>query len=187
MTTIKMNPQSESGNGCSFSQSFVTPWGTDPEKYWERPEYVREIADTMMNQICSSLAMEHEDRWMSVLASWGCVRMDGKLTGKILRWREMPALALHVNGYRHQGWVIISLNEGADMYELELADEQMYAKDGSRRDEVYCDELGPSIDVMVETGDDLQAYEQQVESDPDNQEVLSLRKRFPNLQQVVVV
>ena len=176
----------ESNNGAT-SQSFVTPWGTDPERYWERPDYVKAIAETMMSQIFSSLAGEHGSRWQSVIASWGCVGMDGKIAGKLLRWREMPALALHVSGYRHTGWVVISLDEGTDTYELELTDEQMFAKSGSRLEEVYCDELGPRIDAMVETGDDMEAYEQQVASDPDNQEVLSWRERFPNLRQVVVI
>lgn len=189
--TINMNSsaqgaRNESPNG-TYSQSFVTPWGTDPERYWERPDYVKAMADTMMQQIMSSLAAEHGMQWHAVMASWGCVGMDGKIAGKLLRWREMPALALHVNGYKHTGWVVISLNEGADVYELELTDEQMFAKKGSRLEEVYFDELGPRIDKMVETGEDMAAYEQQVAADPDNAEVLSWRERFPNLRQVVVI
>ena len=186
MTTIKMNPQSESVNG-NYCQSFVTPWGNDPEKYWERPDYAKAIANTIMDQICAGLQAEFSGKWQSVLASWGCVPFPGKVTGKVLRWREMPALALHVSGYRHTGWVVISLDEGLDYYELELADEQILAKNGSRLQEVSCEELGVRIDEMVETGTDAEAYNKQVEQDPANAEILALRKRFPNLQQVVVL
>lgn len=185
MNSSAQSAQAESTNG-SFSQSFVTPWGTDPERYWERPDYVKAIANTIMSQICSSLQMRFGAKWESVLKSWGCVPAEGRVVGKILRWRDMPALAIHVSGYRHEGWVVISLNEGADTYELELTDEQMFARDGSRLEDVYCDELGERIDVAVETGDDLAAYEQQIEHDPANAEILALLKHFPNVRQVYV-
>ena len=185
MNSSAQSAHVESSNG-NYSQSFVTPWGTDPERYWERPDYVKAIADTMMSQICSSLAERFGDRWQSVMSSWGCVDLGGKVCGKILRWRDMPALALHVSGYRHEGWVVISLNEGADTYELELTDEQMFARDGSRIESVYCDELGERIDAAVETGDDLTAYDQQVEQDPANAEILALLKHFPNVRHIYV-
>ena len=153
--TIEMNVnnvKNESMNGAT-SQSFVTPWGTDPEKYWERPDYVKVIADKAMEQIQLSLIEDYgRKEWIGVLQSWGCVMPDKSVVGKILRWREMPALALHVHGFEHEGWVIISLNEGADTYEVELTDEQFYAKDGSRVEDVYCDQLGTLIDTMVERG-----------------------------------
>lgn len=172
-------------NSEAVSQSFVTPFSQDPERWWESEAYAEEISKTMISQICASLAEQFGGNWQSVLASWGCVCGPGRLTGKVLRWRDMPALALHVNGYQHQGWVIISLDEGRDTYELELADEQFFAKPDSRRESVYFDELGERIDVMVETGDDEQAYQEQVAADPENAEVLSWRERFPNLRQVV--
>lgn len=174
----------ESNNGAR--QSFVTPFSNDPERYWERPDYTKVIADTAINQICGSLKAEHGPMWPSVLASWGCVSGTG-ITGKLLRWRDMPALALHVSGYKHTGWVIVSLNEGADVYELELADEQMFAIEGSRLEEVYFDELGPKIDAMVETGGNEDEYNKQVEQDPANADIIALRKRFPNAKQVVVL
>ena len=165
MTTIKMNAtgannNNETNNGAR--QSFVTPFSNDPERYWERPDYTKVIADNAMQQICSSLAKEYGSQWPSVLASWGCVSGTG-ITGRLLRWRDMPAFGLHVNGYVHKGWVIISLNEGLDVYELELTDEQLFAVEGSRIEEVYFDELGPRIDAMVETGGNLEEYNKQVE------------------------
>ena len=154
--TIEMNVnnvKNESTNGAKVSQSFVTAWGTDPERYWERPDYVKVIADKAMEQIQLSLIEDYgRKEWIGVLQSWGCVMPDKSVVGKILRWREMPALALHVHGYEHEGWVIVSLNEGADTYEVELADEQFYAKEGSRVEDVYCDQLGSLIDTMVERG-----------------------------------
>lgn len=153
--TIEMNVnnvKNESNNG-TMSQSFVTPWSEDPKRYWERPSYVKTIADTAMKQIQLSLIEDYGlESWLGVLQSWGSVMPDKSIVGKILRWREMPALALHVQGFEHTGWVIISLNEGADTYEVELTDEQFYAKEGSRVEEVYCDQLGTLIDIMVERG-----------------------------------
>lgn len=137
----------------AVSQSFVSPWSQDEERYWERPAYVKAVADEALRQIQQSLIIDFgRDHWLGVLQSWGCVTPDKSVVGQILRWRDMPALALHVEGYEHKGWVIISLNEGADVYEVELADEQFFAKPGSRVDEVYCDQLGSLIDTMVERG-----------------------------------
>ena len=185
MTGKNVNTNNESTKGVS--QSFVTPWGTDPERYWERPDYAKAIAKTMMSQISAGLRNRFGAKWESVLASWGCVPMPGRVIGKVLRWREMPALALHVSGYQHEGWVVISLNEGSDTYELELTDEMMFAKEGSRREDVYCDELGERIDEMVETGTGSQAdYEQQIEQDPANAEIIALLKHFPNLKHVYI-
>ena len=57
--TIEMNVKNvknESMNGA-MSQSFVTAWGTDPERYWERPDYVKVIADKAMEQDTGARAL----------------------------------------------------------------------------------------------------------------------------------
>ena len=169
--TINMNSsaqsaRNESTNGSSCSQSFVTPWGTDPERYWERPDYARAIARTILDQICSS-AIEHFGReiggsgmplWFGVIASWGVYNnATGEMRTRVLRWRDMPAVAIHVDGFEHTGWVIISLDEGSDTYELELADEQMFARNDSRVTDVYCTELAERIDTAVESGTGTEA------------------------------
>lgn len=147
------NVKNESMNGAKVSQSFVTHFGTDPERWWESEEHAVNIAGIIFKQICQSLRQEHgKSSWAGVMQSWGCVLCDGTITETVIRWRDMPALALHVSGFEHQGWVIVSLNEDRDTYELELADEQFYAKDGSRVEDVYCDQLGSLIDTMVERG-----------------------------------
>lgn len=117
----------------------VTRFSANPKEWWRSTEYAQKVATTAWQQIAAFTD------W-SVTASWGVSKKQ------YLRWRDMPALALHVQGFAHTGWVVISLNEGADEYEVELADEHFCAKDGSRRDGVFCDMLGEVIDGLVETG-----------------------------------
>jgi len=168
MATIKMNATkiaNENGNG--MSQSFVTPFNNkDPERYWESRDYAKNIAATALRQIFGSLAEDFgKDHWVGVISSWGCVTIEGKIVHRVIRWREMPAIALRVHGYEHDGWVIVSLNEGADVYEVELADEQFFAIEGSRHEEVYCDGLGSLIDRLVETGDKTkEEYDAQIKA-----------------------
>lgn len=147
MATIKNMNGNESGNGCNFSQSYLTGFCNDPERYWEGKDYAKAVANEAWRQVLQSVAEEHgaEQAW-GVVASWGVSKKA------FLRWRDMPALGLRVQGFAHTGWIIISLNEGMDVYEAELADDDFIAKEGSRRDEVYCDMLGATIDEMVETG-----------------------------------
>lgn len=117
----------------------VTRFSENPKEWWRSTAYAKAVATTALQQLNAFT------EW-SVLASWGVSKRQ------YLRWRDMPALALRVQGFAHTGWVVISLNEGADEYEVELADEHFYAKDGSRRDGVYCDMLGDVVDELVETG-----------------------------------
>lgn len=142
---ININEQNVSDNG-TCGQSFKTDFTNDPERYWEGRDYTKAAASEAWRQILQSLAMHYGAEAWGVMASWGVSKKA------YLRWRDMPALALHVQGFAHTGWIIISLNEGADVYEAELTDELFIAKEGSRREEVYCDELGAVIDEMVETG-----------------------------------
>ena len=55
---------------------------------------------------------------------------------------------LKVSGLVHKGWVYISLNEGKDLYEVRL----MKTKQKCVRtlEEVYCDQLGSTIDELIE-------------------------------------
>jgi hypothetical protein len=117
----------------------VTRLSVNPKEWWRSAEYAQKVATTTWQQIAFFTD------W-SVIASWGVSKKQ------YLRWRDMPALALHVQGFAHTGWVIISLDEKAGEYEVELADEHFCAKDGSRRDGVSCDMLGEVIDGLVETG-----------------------------------
>ena len=64
-------------------------------------------------------------------------------------------LQFHVQGFKHTGRVVIKLNEGADLYEVYL-----YEEDGKRKEsytDIYVDQLIDTIDHAVEyTGTDYQ-------------------------------
>ena len=133
----------------------------DPEDdFYKSAKYVSEIATNAHIQLCASLAENYGDNWQSVLWSWGAERAT------FVRWRLMPALAMRVHGYEHDGWLIISLDEGRDVYEMECATANWVPVDGKRNTEVYCDQLGEVADRMIETGDKSKAeYDAQVEQD----------------------
>lgn len=119
--------------------------------------YVSPLCEEQRTKDIAAIALQQikQGAGFDVMASWGVfVAHNGRYTlcCTVLRWRQMPALALHVHGFLHRGWVIVSLNECTDTYEVELADEQFYAKEGSRVTDVYCDQLGVLIDTMVERG-----------------------------------
>ena len=93
------------------------------------------VANTINEQIFGSI-----DKW--TYFSWG-------VSKKIACYYEgKPSLKLRVSGLLHKGWVIISLDEGRDLYEVRL----LNLKDNVKKvvNEVYCDELGYTIDTLVE-------------------------------------
>lgn len=63
-------------------------------------------------------------------------------------YNEMPSLMLRVSGAIHKGWVVVSLNEGSDTYEVRLLNVKKEEK--AVYTDVYCDELGSFIDDKVE-------------------------------------
>lgn len=63
-------------------------------------------------------------------------------------------LAFKVNGYKHQGWVVIRYNEGKDLFNIELLDE--YRVLLRHIEEVYFDSLVEVIDHAVERTIDYQ-------------------------------
>lgn len=77
----------------------------------------------------------------------------------------MPALVLHVNGFLHKGPVFICYNGAEDLYEVILT--KNHAKtieEVKKATGVYFDELGATIDRLVERGDCSQAeYEKKIE------------------------
>lgn len=65
-------------------------------------------------------------------------------------------ICFNVNGFKHTGLVEIKLNEGADLYEVSLFNEDGTIKE--KQTDIYCDQLVRTIDEMVEyTGEDYQA------------------------------
>ena len=79
-----------------------------------------------------------------------------------MNYRNMPALGIRVNGYQHKGWVIISLNEGKDLYNVYLLDKKQNVK--KTFEDVYCEDL-EILDFLIERGEmDEQEYTDRVNS-----------------------
>ena len=98
-------------------------------------EYVKQVATTAWRQLFWSVTMP-------VVLSWGVSKKC------CTTYNEMPTLMLKVSALVHKGWVYISLNEGKDVYEVRL----MNTKNECIKtiDEVYCDQLGETIDQLIE-------------------------------------
>ena len=92
---------------------------------------------------------------LMVQLSWGVSKKAGFL------YKDMPTLAMKVNGLLHKDWVYISLNEGADTYEIRLMNGN---KEIKLVDDVYCDNLGRVLDSLIEKDSSLTdtEYNQQV-------------------------
>ena len=93
---------------------------------------------------CSKTAWEQ--LFMSVnpfvVMSWGVEKKYCTV------FQEMPTLVLKVSALIFKGWVFISLNEGKDLYEVRLMKNRNECI--KTLDEVYCDELGKTIDELIE-------------------------------------
>jgi len=81
---------------------------------------------------------------INVLWSWG---ISGQ---KAMTYRNMPSLGFSVNGYKHKGWVIISLNEGKDLYNIYLLDKLQQVTETI--EDVFCEDL-EILDSLIETGE----------------------------------
>lgn len=66
-------------------------------------------------------------------------------------------LKFKVLGFKHTGWVVITYNQGADLFDITLSDSNMNPK--YEIGGVYFDELVNTIDYYVEKVDD---YNQKV-------------------------
>lgn len=98
-------------------------------------EYVKQVATTAWQQLFWSVTMP-------VVLSWGVSKKC------CTTYNEMPTLMLKVSALVHKGWVYISLNEGKDVYEVRLMNTKKECI--KTIDEVYCDQLGETIDQLIE-------------------------------------
>lgn len=57
-------------------------------------------------------------------------------------------LRFKVNGFQHQGWIEIRYNEGADLFDVYLVNDDNTLKD--LKEGIYFDELVDTIDLEVE-------------------------------------
>ena len=94
-----------------------------------------EIAKTINEQLFWSI-----DKW--TYFSWGVSKK------MFTFWNEMPSLMLRVSGAIHKGWVVVSLNEGSDTYEVRLLNTKKEEK--AKYEDIYCDNLGSFIDGKIE-------------------------------------
>ena len=94
-----------------------------------------EIAKTINEQLFWSI-----DKW--TYFSWGVSKK------MFTFWDEMPSLMLRVSGAIHKGWVVVSLNEGSDTYEVRLLNTKKEEK--AKYEDIYCDNLGSFIDGKIE-------------------------------------
>jgi len=99
-------------------------------------EFIMATAKEAERQILWSI-----DKWAYM--SWGIRRKVAT------EYEGMATLALRVSGLRHKGWVLVSLNEGKDCYEVRLMN---VARTKVKRmlEEVYCDNLGEVLDGLIE-------------------------------------
>jgi len=98
---------------------------------------VNEIANEIYRQLKATFNI-------NVLWSWG-ISMQ-----KAMMYRNMPSLGLGVNGYKHKGFVIISLNEGKDLYNIYLLNESQRVT--QIIEDVFCEDL-TILDTLIETGE----------------------------------
>ena len=63
-------------------------------------------------------------------------------------WNDMPSLMLRVSGAIHKGWVVVSLNEGYDTYEVRLLNVRQEEK--AVYTDIYADQVGSFIDGKIE-------------------------------------
>ena len=98
-------------------------------------EYCLSMANTIYQSLFVSLSVEQ-------VGSWGA-------SGHTAMWyKDMPSLRMHVKGMLHKGYVIISYDEGLDVFQVFLLDEKM--REIRHFEEVYFDELGMLIDENIE-------------------------------------
>lgn len=99
-------------------------------------DHVNQVAKTINAQMIATVQNAF------VFWSWGVSRKVATV------YKDMPALALRVSGLLHKGWVYICLNEGRDVYEVFCV--SLKGKVKKHNDEVFCDNLGFVLDVMIE-------------------------------------
>ncbi|MDL2297373.1 hypothetical protein LJC68_07100 [Bacteroidales bacterium OttesenSCG-928-B11] len=99
-------------------------------------EIVNHIAAEINSQIHSLIPF-------NVIWSWGISEQ------KATQFNGMASLALKVNGFQHKGWVIISLNEGKDLYNIYLLDKENNIV--KTMEDVFCEDL-PMLDNLIEKG-----------------------------------
>jgi hypothetical protein len=106
-------------------------------------EYFMEVVQTIKSQLLGTTPI-------NTIMSWGVSEFIAT------SFKDMPTLMFHVSGRLFKGFVMVTLNEGADYYEIYLMNE-----DGIRciAEDVSFEDFGDLIDVAVERGENRAEYE----------------------------
>ena len=86
---------------------------------------------------------------------------------------DMPSLMMRVSGVIHKGWVVISLNEATDSYEVRLLNVSKEEK--AKYEDIYCDQLGSFIDGLIEKtpGQSMEEYGKLAKADSEKKMAMS--------------
>lgn len=107
-----------------------------------------ELVNTIYRQIFISATHQQA-------MSWGLHSLKG------IDFMGMVTLSFKVNGFIFKGEVLISYNNGLDLYEVRFRKDNTITKTIY---EVYCDMLGEILDREIEIGDmTLSEYQSKVE------------------------
>lgn len=107
-----------------------------------------ELVNTIYRQIFISATHQQ-------VMSWGLNSLRG------IDFMGMVTLSFKVNGFVFKGEVLISYNNGLDLYEIRFRKDNIITKTIC---EVYCDMLGEILDREIEMGDmTLSEYQSKVE------------------------
>lgn len=107
-----------------------------------------ELVNTIYRQIFISATHQQ-------VMSWGLHSLKG------IDFMGMVTLSFKVNGFVFKGEVLISYNNGLDLYEIRFRQDNIITKTIC---EVYCDMLGEILDREIEIGDmTLSEYQSKVE------------------------
>lgn len=66
---------------------------------------------------------------------------------------ETVSIVLKVNGFSHKGYVKVTYNEGADLYDIYTSTIETPSNFELVEEGVYCDVLGQVLDRIIEVGD----------------------------------
>ena len=89
----------------------------------------------------------------AILTSYPIILMSWGVDPKTVKAIEL-GLEFHVQGFKHQGLVRVTLNEGLDLFEVSLIDEN--DKIVNTIESVFCDNLVAVIDGAVEKTDNYE-------------------------------
>lgn len=101
----------------------------------EKKQYCLQMATVIHNSLFWSITP-------ATFCSWG-------VSERIATWHDnKPSLEIKVQGMLHKGSVLVSYNEGVDVFEVRLLNPQRVVV--KTLEQVFADELGTRIDELVE-------------------------------------